>query len=155
MRTWLILLATSLLAADQPSTAGLAWIAGAWQGKLGPMSIDEIWTAPLEGNMTGMFRMMRASKVSMYELMVIEDTPTGPVLRLRHFNAQLDSRDAQAGEFALIESEAGHMAKFQGKEAGGVVVTLVYRAVENGLEVDFDKTGPKPERVTFQFKRKT
>ena len=59
----------------------------------------------------------------------------------------------RANEFALVELEPGKRAKFQGNEEGGVVVTLVYRVVENGLEVDFDKTGSKPERVTFRFKK--
>ena len=56
--------------------------------------------------MTGMFRMKSAGKVSFYELMSIEDPPAGPVLRLRHLDAQLDTRDAQTNVFPVIGNGA-------------------------------------------------
>ena len=153
MRAFFSLLMLVPVLAAETSVADLGWIAGQWQGELGQASIIEVWTPALEGNMTGLFRMMRGGKVSLYELMTIEASPAGPVLRLRHFGAGLTARDDKAAEFPL-KKLAGQVAVFEGQEAGGVVVTLVYRAVEGGLEVDFAKTGPKPEAVTFRFRRK-
>jgi len=153
-----ILLAAGLLPSAEPSAAqikDLAFIAGAWQGKLGPMSIDEVWMAPGDGVMTGMFRMARGGKVSLLEFMTLDQDAQGIVLRLRHFNQALHAREDKTAprEFRLVDLQ-GQSAKFATEEPGGIHVTLVYRAVPGGLEVDFEKTGtPKPERVTFVFRQ--
>lgn len=154
MRLWTFFFALSLWADNQPKVADLAWISGHWEGSLGSSAIHEVWTAPREGNMAGVFRMMRGGKVGLYELLTLEDTANGPLMRLRHFDAVMKTREAQPHEFVLVEHAAGR-AKFRADEGGGVVTTLVYRATESGLAVDFEKTGgARPERVTFVFRRK-
>ena len=116
---WLItLIGCTLLAGDAHKAADLGWIAGAWQGKLGVASIDEVWTAPLDGNMTGMFRMMRSGRVGMYELMSIEDSANGPVLRLRHFNAKLDARDAKGERVCAGGAGAGQTREVSRQRRG-------------------------------------
>lgn len=132
-------------------------MAGRWQGEAFGSSITEIWTPPEQGtNMTGVFRMMRGGKVGLYELMAVDQTAKGPVLRMKHFNALLHSREEKAAslEFALVKLD-GRTATWETKE-GEATVTLVYRSTNPGeLEVDFQKTGPQAQQATFRFKRVT
>jgi hypothetical protein len=90
----LALLAGSLpaLAADAKppaSVADLAWIAGDWQGTMGGDDLREEWTAPAGGTMAGSFRWISGGKLRLYEFLVFEDSPQGPVLTFRHFNPGL------------------------------------------------------------------
>ena len=92
--TFLALFALALpaLAAEAKppaSVADLAWISGIWQGTLGGADLREEWSAPAGGAMTGSFRWIKDGKLQMYEFLVLEDSPQGPVLTFRHFNPGL------------------------------------------------------------------
>lgn len=83
--------------------ADLAWLAGGWRGTMGEAPIEEHWTAPDGGGpMLGMFRWGMARE--MYELTLLEDTPEGVVLRLRHFGPALDAWETgTANDFRPVE----------------------------------------------------
>lgn len=72
-----------------PLVQDLAFLAGRWRGGVAGGLFDEEWSAPSADTMMGMFRYMENGKVQFYEFMTIEATPTGPVLRLRHFDQGL------------------------------------------------------------------
>lgn len=105
MRRTKRLLAVLLIACCAPAMAGkpapsasagdgrigaLAWMSGRWMMKQGDQEIEELWAGPLGGTLTGVFRWSRAGKVTLYELITIEEDNDGRlVLRLRHFNRGL------------------------------------------------------------------
>jgi hypothetical protein len=146
------------LAAAEPTLADFEWMAGRWQGEVYGSVITEMWTPREQGNMTGVFRMMRNRRVGLIEIMTLEErTRGGVVLRMKHLNQLLHSREEKNAslEFQVREVE-GRRAVFQVDEGGGVVVTLVYRSPSpDTLVVDFEKTGPKPEKASFPFRRVT
>lgn len=67
------------------SVSDLAFIAGKWtvQHEWGDM--EETWGAPMGDNMMGSYRCVNNGKIVFYEFMVIEQTDSVPVMRLRHF----------------------------------------------------------------------
>lgn len=70
--------------------AELDWLAGDWQGAMGPMHAQEIWTEPKGNNMTGMFRMLKPDgSVQVLELLVISHEEGMYVLKFRHFDGAL------------------------------------------------------------------
>lgn len=75
------------------SVADLAWIAGEWRGTMGDSDLREEWSTPAGGAMAGSFRWISGGKVRMYEFLVIEDSPEGPVLVFRHFSPGLIARE--------------------------------------------------------------
>ena len=150
-----LVLVTGMSAAE-PRLAELAWLAGRWQGTVFGSVITELWTPREQGNMTGVFRMMNGGRVALIEVMTLEERAGGGVvLRMKHLNGLLHSREEKnaALEFQVVAVE-GRRAVFRTDEGGGVVVTLVYRSpTPETLVVDYEKTGPKPEKVSFPFRR--
>ena len=59
-----MLLAVGLTAAeDKPCIVQLAWLAGCWEGQIGPVRIEEQWNKPAGGSMLGLSRNMKDGKV--------------------------------------------------------------------------------------------
>ena len=67
----------------------LAFMAGKWttKGEWGDM--EENWSAPFGNSMMCSYRCVKNGKVVFYEFIVIEQQPSGPVMKLRHFNPGL------------------------------------------------------------------
>lgn len=108
-------LAASTAAAQAPRpplrTATLrdvAFIAGRWGGELDGGSTEEWWSPASGDNMLGMFRYVKDGKAVFYELMSIEQTDDGPVLRLRHFGPRLVAWEEKDGatSWPLVELSA-------------------------------------------------
>lgn len=91
--------------ASKTRLADLSFIAGTWQGELGGGTTEEQWNPPSGDSMMGMFRYVQNGKAAFYEFMLIEQTPDGPVLRLRHFNPRLIAWEDKTGtlSFPLVE----------------------------------------------------
>jgi hypothetical protein len=64
----------------------LAFMAGKWttKGEWGDM--EEHWSEPMGNSMMCSFRCVNNGKIVFYEFIVIEQTTTGPVMKLRHFS---------------------------------------------------------------------
>ena len=68
-----MLLAVGLTAAeDKPDIVQLAWLAGCWEGQVGPVRIEEQWNKPAGGTMLGLSRNMKDGKVIFSEFMRID-----------------------------------------------------------------------------------
>ncbi len=67
----------------------LAFMAGCWKATHWSGEMDECWSGPLGDNMSGMFRFVKDGQVQFYEFIVVEQTPEGLYLRLKHFNKGL------------------------------------------------------------------
>ena len=67
----------------------LGFIAGHWRGEAGGAQIEEVWNAPEQGSMTGMYREMKDGKTTFYEFLTIEAGAAGPVLLVNHFEPGL------------------------------------------------------------------
>lgn len=67
----------------------LAFMAGHWRGQAAGTQIQEIWSAPEQGSMTGMYREMKDGKTTFYEFLTIEAGADGPVLLINHFEPGL------------------------------------------------------------------
>ncbi len=87
--------ASAQRANDGPSAnaTDFAWLAGTWEAHApgATFVLEATYNAPKAGVVNGVMRIMDQGKVLMIELITITDSPTGPELRFRHFNAQLDA----------------------------------------------------------------
>ncbi len=87
LRMWLRLVVYSAVLSISLGAAGLpdlAFIAGRWRGEAAGKQIEEIWSAPESGSMTGMYREMQDGKTTFYEFFTIEEGADGPVLSINH-----------------------------------------------------------------------
>jgi hypothetical protein len=87
------------------SLSQLEFISGRWAGELNGGKTDEHWSAPSGDNMMGVFRYVKNGRAVFFEMMLIEMTTVGPVLRLKHFNPGLigwEEKD-HAYSYPLVE----------------------------------------------------
>jgi Domain of unknown function (DUF6265) len=127
----------------------LAFISGHSRGELDGGLADEQWSEPAGDSMMGMYRYVKDGKVQMYEMMAIEQTAKGPVLRLKHFNAGLDAWEdkTKVWNFPLVRFAPGD-AVF---ETTDKAIRIAYRVTSPGvLEATLEHAGKKPD--VFQYK---
>jgi len=60
-----------MAAEAKPDLAELAWLAGCWEGQIGPLRIEEQWSKPAGGTMLGLSRNMKGATVIFSEFMRI------------------------------------------------------------------------------------
>jgi len=68
----------------------IAWIAGHWHGEAFGGIAEEIWSLPNNGTMMGMYRLIKENKVLFYEFLTIIEENGSLLLRLKHFNPDLE-----------------------------------------------------------------
>ncbi len=68
----------------------VAWIAGHWQGSAMGGKFEETWNPPFAGSMVGMFKFVETERVQFYELLTIVEKEGSLLLRLKHFDKELN-----------------------------------------------------------------
>jgi hypothetical protein len=108
-----------------PLVQDFAFLTGRWRGGIQGGLFDEEWSQPSADSMMGMFRYMENGKVHFYEFMVIEASPGGPLLHLRHFDPGLTGwEDKSAPPTYTVESYTENQVVFVN---GDKSTTLTYR----------------------------
>ncbi len=126
-------------AGDNDSALGierLSFLTGTWRGSLAAdpaTKLEELWTEPAGGNMTGAFRWVTAQgKVLILEILSITQDNAEVKLRLRHFAPSLDEMaKTKAGPLVLtLKSVDGRKAVFaKGQtDASGDLESITYDA---------------------------
>lgn len=88
-RTPNTLTAAADVRSPRANVADMAWFAGTWTGTgLGGVT-EETWSAPADGAMMGMFRLVKDGKVVFYEFLTLVEEAGSLVLKLKHFNPDL------------------------------------------------------------------
>ena len=114
-----------------PLVQDLAFITGHWQGGVAGGMFDEQWSPPSADSMMGMFRYTESGAVKFYEFMVIEATPAGPVLRLRHFDPGLIAWEQKEGALSLpVSSFTEKQVVFSNADGS---VRLTYRRTSSDM----------------------
>ena len=82
-----------LLSVNAQSKTGtltdMSFLEGHWRGTFNGGPIDAVWIAPAGDNLTGFIRMMKDNKVTMYEMLIFEQTDNGPIALVKHFKPGL------------------------------------------------------------------
>ena len=107
------------LEADQDSPIAsiedAAFIEGYWIGEAFGGTFEEIWSAPNQGTMLGMFKLVADEAVNFYELMTISAADSSLVFGLKHFSPDLtgwEEKD-ESLTFPLVDKEE-NMLYFDG-----------------------------------------
>ena len=89
--------------ASPPATiADAAFLVGHWNGNGLGGTFEEVWTAPKNGVMVGMYRGLKADGApNFYELLTIRETAGSIEVRLRHFNPDMTGWEEKA-EFVTM-----------------------------------------------------
>jgi Domain of unknown function (DUF6265) len=122
-----------------PLVANLAFISGSWHGAVAGGVFDEEWSTPRAEAMMGMFRYMENGKVKFYEFMAIEAGASGPVLHLRHFDADLAGWEERSKPLSFsVAAFTENQVVF---ESAGKATRLTYRrSSEDSLTVVLEQS---------------
>jgi len=130
----------------------IAWMAGDWQGEAGPEAFSqEVWAAPAGDCMMGMWRLVVAGRVKLFESLSITQEAGGPVMRLRHIGADGVAWEERDTPLTLQLHEAGDgLVVFAGPGRSGAL-RIVYRLTgADAMTVSVEKT---EGTETFSFRR--
>lgn len=130
------------------SVQDLAFISGHSRGEYDGGIADEHWSEPAGDSIMGVSRYMKSGKVQHYQLMVIEETPKGLVLRIMGFKPGLDIWEdrARVESFALVSWRKGEVA-FERSDKN---MRITYRTAGNGvLESTIERPGRKTELYQY------
>ncbi|GAB4037133.1 DUF6265 family protein [Spirosoma jeollabukense] len=140
----LFLLATFSTYAQTAKTGTLADVAfmeGRWLGTFNGGPIEASWIAPVGDNLTGFMRMMKDNKVSMYEMLIFEQTEQGPIVLVKHFKPGLIGQEEKdkSDRYKFIEASKDK-ALFE-KEDGSIRIIYEKRsadqlAIQRGQQKD-------------------
>lgn len=73
-------------AAEAATIEDASWLAGRWTGTGLGGQMEEVWSAPVGGQMVGHFRLVQDGKPVFYEFILIDVVDGGLRMRLKHFN---------------------------------------------------------------------
>lgn len=130
----------------------LSFITGLWRAEFGGGLGEEHWSTAAGDSMVGTFRFVKDDSAHFYEFMLIEETPKGLVLRLKHFNPELIGWEdkAQVHNYPLIEFHKG-LAVFEKVDKKSRLT--FHRTAKDSLLVTLEQTHDgKQESEEFRFK---
>jgi len=142
--------------ASPPATIKeVAFLVGHWTGNGLGGTFEEIWTAPKQGVMVGMYRGLKDDAPTFNELLVLREEAGSLIIRLKHFNPDMTGWEekAQVVTMPYVGTRDGvvHFDGMAFKVTGPDTLTC-YLAIENKKdgtvrEVAFTYTRVKPEAV--------
>ena len=153
----LLLVSTFSLYAQTAKTGTLADVAfmeGRWLGTFNGGPIEATWIAPVGDNLTGFMRMMKDNKVTMYEMLIFEQTQQGPIVLVKHFKPGLLGQEEkdQSDRYQFIE--AGKDKALFEKEDGSIRILYEKRSADQlVIQRGQQKDGNWAFRDLFVFNR--
>jgi len=128
-------------AAKAGSLADVSFMEGRWRGTFNGGPIEAAWIAPVGDNLTGFMRMMKDNKVSMYEMLIFEQTEQGPVVLVKHFKPGLIGQEEMDKSDRYKFIEAGKEKALFEKEDGSIRIIYEKRgkdqlAIQRGQQKD-------------------
>lgn len=136
-RLWMALCLPWLAAAGQaasPSVAELAWLAGHWRAENGENLVEEAWSDPRAGVMTGSFRLLESGEVRVLEYLVVSQEADGVFYRFKHFRPDYSTweGDGPPLDLRLVESAPGRAVFRNTREAEGEPSYISYLLGDDG-----------------------
>ena len=136
---------------DPPAASinDVAWIAGHWHGNALGGKFEETWNPPFAGSMVGMFKFAEGEQVQFYELLTIVEKDGALLLRLKHFDKDLNGWEEKdkSVEFPL-KSLNETTASFDG---------LIFQKIDNAtmhILVTVKQNEGATEKIKFVCQRR-
>ncbi|QDK77340.1 hypothetical protein EXU85_01510 [Spirosoma sp. KCTC 42546] len=126
----LVSLTTYAQTAKTGSLSDVSFMEGRWLGTFNGGPIEAAWIAPVGDNLTGFMRMMRDNKVTMYEMLIFEQTEQGPIVLVKHFKPGLIGQEEKDKSDRYRFIEAGKDKATFEKEDGSIRIIYEKRSAD-------------------------
>jgi hypothetical protein len=150
-----VLIAAFLLAARSTKAQrikidSLAFMQGRWTQQHAWGDMEEFWGAPMGNSMMCSYRCVNKGKAVFYEFILVEQTDSVPVMRLRHFGpgniAWEDKKEAVEMPLTALQP---NKVTFETKDQ---LTKLIYTVVPGKtMHIDLEETNKKGEHEKFTF----
>lgn len=126
--------------------ADVSFMEGRWLGTFNGGPIEAAWIAPAGDNLSGFMRMMNGDKVTMYEMLIFEQTEQGPVVLVKHFKPGLVGVEdkEKSDRYRFVEASKDR-ALFE-KEDGSIRIIYEKRSAD---QLVIQRGQPKDAKWTF------
>lgn len=132
--------------------ADLQFISGRWGMQHTWGYMEETWSAPMGNSMMCSYRCVKDGKVVFYEFIVIEQTDSVPVMRLRHFGpGSIGWEEKEApGNYPLVLLQKN---KAQFRKQGGSSVLTFTRQSPTQMHVFLENKNAQGnwEKIAFDY----
>lgn len=83
----------------------VSWIIGHWRGNAFGGKVEEVWLPPFGNSIVGTFKLVKENTIVFYEILTISEENNSLVLRLKHFDAKLNSWEEKDNplQFSLVK----------------------------------------------------
>lgn len=138
---------TALLAFAAATIADASWLPGRWVGEGLGGTIEETWAPAAGGQMVGHFQLVKDGKPVFYELMLLDASPKGLRMRVKHFNADFTAWEDKDGwhSFEPVAAEP-NVLKFNG-------LTLERKGDEMTILVTLKQKDGRIEHMPLKLRR--
>jgi hypothetical protein len=146
--------ATSQKASSPQATlADFAWIAGAWQGELNGLQVDQSYMAPKNGLILVDFRMTDKEKTLFVEIFTFLEKKDGLELYVRHFSPELGiGRDEKDHPLLLkLVRFDSRQAEFRTPEGTQSIRDVVTRTGDDSFAVHLEIPGDNGQTQTIDI----
>lgn len=115
-----------------------SWLVGKWKGTAFDKQFEEIWSAPSQGTMVGMFKLFDDTGVELYELMLLSVENGSLSFKVKHFTSDFvaweEKPDFVNFRLVKLEPDALHFSglSFYRRDDNHIDAYLVLR---NGDEI--------------------
>ncbi len=133
----------------------LAFLTGTWRGQANGSVIEEVWSAPVEGDLMGMFRWFNPdASIRLYEMLSVAKHDDGLHMRIRHFNADFTAwEDKDSYVDCKLVSLDGTKAEFKAQGEDERLDTLTYEVKGDTLTASLVFKGAEGRGFVLTFDR--
>lgn len=138
-----------------PLTERLAWLAGSWHSEQADGAVgDQVWLAPVDGTMVGVFRLVKHGKLQFTEHLIVAGGDKGLTLTIRRFGKDHAPLPADKGgvERYVVTRAVDGAVTFETLD--GKLDKITYTRTKTGMTVQVVPkiAGAKP--VEFHYKKR-
>ncbi|MFX0210252.1 MAG: DUF6265 family protein [Candidatus Hodarchaeota archaeon] len=126
---------------------------GNWQGKIGDDLIDEYWSIHQANSMMGMFRWIKDGKISLYELMVIDNVGDKIVLKIKHFNSDLTGWEEKMDFVHYVLVDVTDSEIIFGSDDPNEKGRLIYKKLSENKLISILEMSKSDQILKFEFNR--
>lgn len=124
-----LLLPTLSHSQSSPTPTSFDFLTGTWKTEHKWGDMTEIWSTVEGENLMCTFRCINDNKVIFYEWIIIESSPSGPVMKLRHFNP---------GSIAWEDKEHPHTYHLVSSTAN----QCVFESADKSTRISYERVSP-------------
>ena len=125
---------------DNIKVESLGWLTGSWDGKMGPVVLEENWSLPRAGTIASLVRQTGPDGMGMVEIVYIEEANGTLDLYIQQWDTGFKSRTPDAQKMTMSEMTENSVT-FKAVGEGGLAQLKYSRPAIDAFHIDVVTAG--------------